>query len=481
MGIIGNKGKDYALNILKTILYNKVTTEFDYIEGREELVFKEEGQLKFYEFILEYYRKYDVIPSLKYCKEFFSAEKDNPAKMVYNQIRQKSVEKIKDNIRATIDLQLRTSLYVVSKNIAKEFQADLKLGNPSELESTVDKLQEDLIFIKNNLAEKKSVEGLLHEKTNAKDKYLSKYKKRKLNDGYYIAKFGVDLLDNTIGGIHSVDFISIVGYVKQFKSTLARQIGYNFLTQVKNVVFITLEMSYDDIENHFYTLHANNTKRFGFDKPKITNKAVKEATLDGEAEEYFLDTVIPDFTEAEDLGSLYIKQPEGNYTLDHLKSDLNKIHKNIMPIDLVIIDSPLQMYPYLGSRRSREEMNTMIADIRNLSLTFNGGEGLPIIATFQINRSGYDEMLRGKRNLYDLTAIAEYNEVERSSTHVISTAQTEDMRESNEVQLQHLASRETELFETKKVMIDPQTGVYFNTDNKFDEEDVDSIIDEIDI
>lgn len=469
----------YENKILKTILYKGVTTIFERIEGREDLVFTTQSQIDFFAFLQRHYRKYDEVPSRKYCKEFFSMEKDNPAKDTYNDIIKADIKVLAD-LEATVDLQLRERLKVHTQDLVKSFSTDIKLGNPSELEFQVQTLQEELIFVSGNLEEKKNVESLLHEKANAKEKYMAKYNKRNTGDGYYVSKTGIEHIDKTIGGIHSVDFISIVGYTKQFKSTLLRQIAYNITRQGKNVLFITLEMSHDDIENHFYTLHANNQERFGYDSPKIVNKAVKEASLSANEFSYF-EGVVEDYTSAEDLGSVYIKQPEGVYTLDMLKSDVKKINRNIFPVDVLIIDGVTLMYPNLKSRKSREEMNTFVADIRSFGLTFEQGKGLPIIAPFQVNRNGYENMLNNKSNLYDLTAISEYNEIERSSTHVISVAQTKDMRDAGEVQIQHLATRESEQFEPKKIAVDGSTGVFLETKNVYTEEDTAEILEELDL
>jgi len=475
----------YSHRILKTILYKKVTSVFERIESREDIVFSTQNHIEFFTFLQNHYRKHDVIPSRKYCKEFFSLEKDNPAKDTYQAIIKRDIEVLID-LEATIDLQIREKLKSHTQGLVKTFGTDIKLGNPSELEQQVQDLQEELIYVSSNLEEKKNVEGLLHAKSNAKEKYLAKYNKRNTGEGYYIAQTGIEHIDKTIGGIHSVDFISIVGYTKQFKSTLARQMAYNITKQGKNVMFITLEMSYDDIENHFYTLHANNQERFGYDSPKITNKAVKEATLSTSEFNYF-EEVVADYTGeegtlgTEDLGSVYIKQPEGVYTLDMLKSDVKKVNRNIFPVDVLVIDGVTLMYPNLKSRKSREEMNTFIADIRSFGLTFEQGRGLPIIAPFQVNRNGYDMMLSNKNNLYDLTAISEYNEIERSSTHVISSAQTSDMRDAGELQIQHLATRESEQFEPKKIAVDGSTGVYIETKATYSEEDTAEILEELDI
>ena len=126
-------------------------------------------------------------------------------------------------------------------------------------------------------------------------------------------------------------------------------------------------------------------------------------------------------------------------------------------------------------------MNTFIADIRGFGLTFDNGAGLPIIAPFQVNRNGYDMMVSNKKNLYDLTAISDYNEIERSSTHVISSAQTQDMKEAGELQLQHLATRESEQFEPKRISIDGSTGVYLETKGTYSDEDVTDILEELEI
>lgn len=78
----------------------------------------------------------------------------------------------------------------------------------------------------------------------------------------------------------------------------------------------------------------------------------------------------------------------------------------------------------------------------------------------QANRSGYDEACSPKNqdHLYKMTAIGDYNSIERDSTHIISILQTPDMKAEGVAQLQHLKSRESALFPTHKVQFDGSSG-----------------------
>lgn len=62
-------------------------------------------------------------------------------------------------------------------------------------------------------------------------------------------------------------------------------------------------------------------------------------------------------------------------------------------------------------------------------------------------------------NLYTVDAIRDYAEVEMSSTNVISVIQTPEMRESKVIQVQHILSRETELFNPTKLSVDAEVGL----------------------
>ena len=81
----------------------------------------------------------------------------------------------------------------------------------------------------------------------------------------------------------------------------------------------------------------------------------------------------------------------------------------------------------------------------------------------QINRDSYKKALR-RSGTYDLTALAEYNELERSGAYIITLFSTDELKSVNEVRIQILKSRlGATLEEPISVFVDPAYAVVGGT------------------
>lgn len=73
----------------------------------------------------------------------------------------------------------------------------------------------------------------------------------------------------------------------------------------------------------------------------------------------------------------------------------------------------------------------------------------------QINRDGYRKALR-RSGVYDLTCLAEYNELERSAAYVVTLFSTDELKAVNEVRVQLLKCRMgSTIEEPVSVFVDP--------------------------
>ena len=77
--------------------------------------------------------------------------------------------------------------------------------------------------------------------------------------------------------------------------------------------------------------------------------------------------------------------------------------------------------------------NVCIKTIQSVIKTYKNEDGLPLFCGFavQANREGW-KRAKKRDGKYDLAAISDLNEVERSSTYVIFLYTTEDMRMTQE-------------------------------------------------
>lgn len=444
---------DYFLPLMKTIFKAGDATIFNLVdENTAENFFYSEEEIEFYLVLLKFYRKTHEAPTQNLIQSYYKQEGDPDfPRTVFNKIKSSKVAKYKaSETEGFIRLQNRL---VVKDKLVSGIEALMDEADTDEL-SNLDNNIEDLkrLALTSEIAieEEQNTERLLHEAVNAQDVFKAKYERRKALGGKKVADYGYSFMDETTGGLMSTDLISIIGYAKQFKSTLLRNLTRNWINQVKNVLYITIEMSFDEIEDWFVTMHGNDRDRFP-DGSRFTYKEVGAGTV--EDEDYLYD-VYDDFVSSEDLGILYILKPSGMYTYDRFTGDLIRVENSFVDIDIVCIDSINLM-----EDSQRDTINELIRKIRQLSLSKNNNTGIPIVSPYQINRAGFVSACSAEGNLYTPDAIREYAEIEMSSTNIFTVIQTPEMKESKIMQVQHLISRENDLFKPTKLTVDAEVGL----------------------
>lgn len=472
----------YQSQILKSIIKYKDYLALTRLHHNYDNIFIDANNKELYLTLMHISGRYNEIPDSKFLKEYFNAEKVSKAKDTYNALISDDNIGITKNILQLIDQQILYLARKKTQQVLKSAINDFKLCNASDIENKLTDLIDNLNLTYKSLDNSDNNEGLMYHDAEVssintiKQKLINDYDLRKSGaQGYYCFDTGIDAIDKAIGGINSVEFMGILGFVKNGKSFLCRQIAYNVLCQGKNVVFITLEMSYESIQHSFLSLHANNTTFWGYDLPKIKISDIRAGSLTDKAERFYKEQVIDDFTTNPDMGSLYIKQPNtSRYTLEELVSDVRNLKHN-MDVDLLVIDYPSLMQPS-SNKRDRDAYNELFRNLRGFGLANH----IPIIFPIQTNRAGYEQALKNKDNLFSADAIADYSSIEREATNIISIITTPQLRESGQSQIQHIISRESQLFNPFLLNADFETGVLSEI-ARLSKEDTDQIINEIEI
>ena len=80
-----------------------------------------------------------------------------------------------------------------------------------------------------------------------------------------------------------------------------------------------------------------------------------------------------------------------------------------------------------------------------------------------------------------LSALGDYNALEKDATMVLSILQTEDMRAAGEIQLQPLKLREGTWFKPFKMVFDGGTGYFYETNQQISAEDKEAVLEEIEL
>lgn len=472
----------YQKSLLKSIIVNRDSRAMSLAIAKADFIFLDPSMMELFKTLRTLLGRYNEVPDKEFLDQYFIGEKDSKAKDAYEAIMLSDKVIVTEFASGMVDQQLVHFFKRRVQELAKEFTSDIKLANNSDIKAITDGFLDSIHKTNKALEHTEECEGLMYydgdsEINEVKQRLLDEYDLRKEGSkGYYKFDTGIQQLDKAIGGVHSVEFMGILGYVKNGKSYLARQIGYNVLCQGKNVVFISLEMSFESVQHSFLSLHANNVHYWGYEATRIRTSDIRAGTLPRKAEDFFRNQVIDDFTTNPELGSLYIKQPtESRYTPEKLFADIRDLKNNTMDIDLVIIDYPALMLPSSG-HRERDSYNELFREIRHFGLT----QHIPIIFVIQANRQGYLNALKDKNNLYTPDAIGDYSSIEKEATNVISIITTQEMREAGQSQVQHLLSRESELASPILLNADFATGTMSELQS-LSQEDSNQLISEIEL
>jgi KaiC/GvpD/RAD55 family RecA-like ATPase len=269
-------------------------------------------------------------------------------------------------------------------------------------------------------------------------------------------------IDEVFRGIKLGDLFIIAAFASQGKSTMAVNLGYNGISQGLNGLFITLEMTYEEMRDMIYVLHTSNHE--WYDNPKFSKmvgnlsyEKVRYAELSKE-EEKFYNTALKDFSSRDDFGKFRIIQSSGltpsrlEMEVDNYKTYLEEKGKDL---DFLVVD-------YVGLMNQDKELrygdfnidlNNIIKRLKIFTLSYNNGRGLRVITPFQINREGFKEAMKND-GMYKLTALSNANEAERSSDGVITLFANEEMKKTGRVKIGCLKNRDGRLFSPFEANID---------------------------
>jgi hypothetical protein len=216
---------------------------------------------------------------------------------------------------------------------------------------------------------------------------------------------GIPQIDSIVT-IKRGDFVGVLGYAGQRKSTLSRTIAYNAVMAGFNVLHVTLEQTYDEERTIYALIHSEHPK-FGR-KYKLSKKRFEEGQFTPE-EEVFFREVLQDFEE-NSPGRLIIRQPTDGSSWPTIKM-MAEVVNQTTPIDLFLID-------YLticatSSRNSKEEHENNIKDAKQFALQMGDGRGCVVLTPVQGNRKGWEAAIEAGGH-WDMTGVYEYSEFDKS-------------------------------------------------------------------
>lgn len=257
----------------------------------------------------------------------------------------------------------------------------------------------------------------------------------------------------------------------------AYELGYN-------ICYLSLETPKEDINWNLLSCHSYNTKfqRYNF----VSHAKMRWGTMTADEEDFIFNEVEPD------LKNDYIDD-EGNtrkrgkviildesdfktFSFGEISSVIEKVDDKLGgKLDCVIVDY-IQLCKFSGqgvTYDANSQINSYVTFFRRLAQNFkkeikeDGTEEvrqLTMILLAQINRSSWQKASRNDGR-YDITCLADANELERGSARVFTTYTSEDLKARKSAQVQILKNRAGQtMYDPVTVYADGEAYVFMSED-----------------
>jgi len=234
---------------------------------------------------------------------------------------------------------------------------------------------------------------------------------RSLNYG---VNTGFSLFDESTNGIHKGELYVHAGFFGHLKTTSMFNMVVNSALSGWNPLVFEAEMPQRVCMLMCVAIHSGNPKFLGLGKPRLFFKKLLAGEI-GDAEEAWFKEVHDDLVNNPQHGEIRIISQDEFTTWGSCVQRLMREHAS-KPVDIIWVDYITRMpvdpkYQRLDLIWGRNET---IREMKQFSLRFNKGEGMPVATLFQINRDGWRKGLKEGGKL-DKTSLYQYNAVEQEA------------------------------------------------------------------
>ena len=254
---------------------------------------------------------------------------------------------------------------------------------------------------------------------------------------------GIEILDEEKAFIKKGKISTVFAYTGSFKTMFCSNTAYNVMKNDGNVLYLSLEINKAEMYMNFLSRYS-----YEYDK-KISHSDIKNSTLDYEDKEYLFNTIYPNFSESLKPHLIIFDETDitsntyATFSKLLLQADNSFTKRTGHGIDLVIVDH-LNLLKFDSGEKAFNDysaVNHWMSYFRKNAVNFlEQKREIAILCACQSSREGYKSALKNGR--YDLTGIAEGNEIERSSQLVLSIFTKDTDRELNQTRMQILKSRD---------------------------------------
>lgn len=269
-------------------------------------------------------------------------------------------------------------------------------------------------------------------------------------------QFGVQALDERVGGLHNGELVLLVGFTSDGKTGMACQLAWSSaVEQGKNVLFLTTETIRSQVRRRLISRHSC-LPHFGI-PDGLNSRDIKEGTLTEQQEQKLVE-VVDDFDRNGSYGRLYIAQVPRAASMGYIESKALRVRRS-MPVDLVIMDYLALLKSERKRVTDREELSGILKAAKQFSTTFNDGAGVPFVSPWQVSRTARAEA--EKLGYYTLNALSETAETSNSADTIISLlAPLDNESRRCKVKSQVMKHRDGEKANSIELMVDYATSAF---------------------
>lgn len=403
--------------------------------------------------VRHYYRNFGGPPSTDTIKEAADESKDTTLKIYSGEISTE-VQSWGANYGALLDVfsELRTSERLSNTLIEiSQIQKDGKIIDPRTRKALkgpnnaidyaigeLTKLRRDTDLHQKPLTKAEAIQNL-----------RAQYSERMANPLLsYGLGTGLSPIDEATKGAQNKELWMVAGFTGHGKTTwLLNWIRYLAVEGEFNILFYSLEMDTQQVWRILACGHACHPK---FNRP-LDYEKIKSGTLSNDDADFYMNELLPDLQNC--AGHIEVMNPKGRTSMDNIQAEAEVINRE-HPLDLMVIDYLGIVSPNDGQGRlsKGERINENIIQAKRMTTEFNHGDGLCIASAHQINRQGFK---KAKENggVYEMEAIADANECERSSDALWCIYQDPPLRQKKEAIITNLKNRDGRIVEPFSVYL----------------------------
>jgi replicative DNA helicase len=448
-GIVDFEDEKVSLENLSVNFQRLMASKVEWVRPADEKIFT---------FVQAYFQAQLELPSALTIKDYFNRSNDIEVEERLKDVQAASVfvrtnyahllkQLLEDQNRIKMRVLLKEAEEIVSKGlIIQEGREKNRLQGVKDALLHFNRKAHDLIPPEHNALTR----GDVREDAEA---LWQEYQEAKFNKGKVWGKFsGLNEIDKVCHGIKKGELWIHAAFAGELKTTMSSNWGYNLITRYRsNVFYVNLEMPYKQMRRIVTVMHSANPRFEVQGKGPLDYRKVRDGELTDE-EEAFYQEVLKDWKENPEYCHFETWCPDRDVTIADIRLEAELLHKQ-MDVGLIIIDHGGLVEPKKRHHNYTIELNSVIRDAKKLALHFNGGEGVPVLMLFQINREGKDQAEKSDGK-YKMKALAYANESERSADYISTTYLDDTHRENGTTMCCNLKNRDNPLFKPFLIKID---------------------------